>query len=163
MKKTLLIVVLSFFIFSCTLTPQKSKWHMRPYIMSAYCEVDIYSKNFFFNGFAMLNIGTKDFHAEIFGPLGNTLLIVKKEDGMSNIEFSDYIGEAENIDLFVPIDDLIEDLRAGISYLMEGKNLTLRKKSYEVTYYAEGEKIGICWKKDDEMMCIFFVELRHIG
>jgi hypothetical protein len=164
-KKYLLYTGATILLSACVFFPHKVSitWPERVDYIEALCELDMTWNDMTYSGTMSLKMDyPRLLYIEVYGPLGNTVLSIKKEDDIflliskedtikSEYEFEKKFG--------ITVGELMED----ISMRGERKNLSseesyIERKYYRVSYRFEKEKNIICWKGNPGVMCLTFLE-----
>jgi len=165
-----LIVLVCFAILlgSCASIQKKTKiiWPEKIDSVEAICNLQMSWRDFKYSGTMALKIKYPDtFYAEIYGPFGETNLMIDKKRGSFLFISRDETIKDEKVfnDLFgITLDDFIEDITLRHRIKDSGK-LTYNRKHYVVIYELDNNIDRICWKGIDGSICLDFIEADFNG
>lgn len=168
MKKAILLsAVLAIFLWSCALIPHRVRpidWPENITYMAALCELDMSWKGMKYSGSMALVINyPSTLQIEIYGPFGETLLVVKKEgdDFLLATRGEQFTDPRFFEDRFgIKLDDFMDDL-AMMSKRdrIGGGNGLVERGSYRVIYRFDDGRDSLCWEGKDGSICVAFVEV----
>ncbi|MCX7856479.1 MAG: hypothetical protein N2513_00630 [Deltaproteobacteria bacterium] len=146
---------------SCSLKTQPVFWPKDAKNLLAYCELDTFFRGSYFTGFVNLRIFYPDFHAQISGPLGNTMMIMKKEGSVLTI-INEEGQPLQQFDMVFPfsLDEVIYDVYVASTYFSKETKAVVRRGDYTVKYEIWKKKYKICWENENGYMCLFFLDVK---
>jgi len=164
-KKPLLCIGVVVFFTACALFPHKVAitWPEKFDYIEALCELDMTWNDMAYSGTMSLKMEYPTrLYIEVYGPFGNTVLSIKKEDNhflllsKEDVITNEYEFEKK---FGITVKELMDD----ISMRGEKKNLAsdgtyIERDRYSVSYRFGRETNIVCWKGKPGVMCLTFLE-----
>jgi hypothetical protein len=156
------------FLSSCALFQlrgQRIAWPEQIRYMEAMCDLDMSWKGMKYSGSMSLILNyPSQLHMEIYGPFGNTLMLLKKDgdDFLLVTKEERFTDSSFFEDRFgFKIREFMDDITRIAEKDSAGNGqFVAQREEYRVLYTLKNKKNTICWESKEGSICIKFLEVK---
>jgi hypothetical protein len=166
-KKGFVLICALLLLPSCALFPRRAaeiNWPEKIDYMQALCELDMAWKGMNYSGSMSLSLDYPDkLQFEIYGPVGNTIVYLKKDGDRfllvaGDEKFSDENAFEEKFD--ITLRNFLDDVTLRTKLENSADSLYAVRERYRVSYNLSDQNNKICWEGAEGRICIRFFEAR---
>jgi hypothetical protein len=166
-KKGLIWICVLILFSGCAFFPRRAaeiKWPDKIDYMEALCELDMAWKGMNYSGSMSLSLNYPDkLQFEIYGPMGDTAVYLKKEGGRfllvaGDEKFSDEKAFEDKFD--ITLSNFLDDITLRTPREIGTESLYAIRERYRVSYNLGGRRNNMCWEGPEGKICIRFLEAR---